>query len=125
MSPEGTVYAFDGFEVNVGLGTFTFQGHPVPITPKALQTLILLLRNPAEVVEKERFLNEIWGNAFVEESTLAQNIRTLRKTLAARNPDKEFIVTVPRRGYLFTESVAEISSLANRAKPDKATKPVP
>ena len=72
----------------------TFQDKPVWLTPKAFQTLVVLLRNNGRVVEKEYFLNEVWADTFVEESTLAQNILTLRKTLNRFTKDKEFIVTV-------------------------------
>jgi Tol biopolymer transport system component/DNA-binding winged helix-turn-helix (wHTH) protein len=61
------------------------------------------------VVEKEYFLNEVWADTFVEESTLAQNIKTLRKTLSRFKQDKEFIATVPRRGYQFVGEVLEIT----------------
>jgi hypothetical protein len=61
------------------------------------------------VVEKEYFLNEVWADTFVEESTLAQNILTLRKTLNRFQKDKEFIATVPRRGYQFVSAVQKIS----------------
>jgi Tol biopolymer transport system component len=40
---------------------------------------------------------------------LAQNILTLRKTLSRFQQDKEFIVTVPRRGYQFIGEVQEIA----------------
>ncbi len=87
----------------------TFQDKPVSLTPKAFQTLVVLLRHHGKTVEKEYFLNEVWADTFVEESTLAQNILTLRKTLNRFDQDKEFIVTVPRRGYQFVGDVREIS----------------
>lgn len=93
----------------MGERCLTFQGQPVSLTPKAFQTLVVLLRNHGKVVEKEFFLNEVWADTFVEESTLAQNILTLRKTLSRYKNDQEFIVTVPRRGYQFVGVVQEVS----------------
>ena len=102
-------FKFDGFYLDVDERCLTFQGQPVPLTPKAFQTLVLLVRNHGRVVEKECFLNEVWADTFVEETTLAQNIRTLRKTLSRFGEEKEFIVTVPRRGYQFVGEVRESS----------------
>jgi Tol biopolymer transport system component/DNA-binding winged helix-turn-helix (wHTH) protein len=102
-------FKFDDFYLDVDERRLTFQGQPVPLTPKAFQTLVVLLRNHGRVVEKECFLNEVWPDTFVEETILAQNIRTLRKTLGRFGEDKEYIVTVPRRGYQFIGGVEEIS----------------
>jgi Tol biopolymer transport system component/DNA-binding winged helix-turn-helix (wHTH) protein len=102
-------FKFDDFRLDIGERRLTFQNQPVSLTPKAFQTLVLLLRNHGKVVEKEYFLNEVWADTFVEEATLAQNIKTLRKTLSRFQQDKEFILTVPRRGYQFVASVEEIS----------------
>src|ERR1700754_34887 len=98
-------FKFDEFYLDVDERCLTFQGQPVPLTPKAFQTLVVLVRNHGRVVEKEYFLNEVWTDTFVEEATLAQNIRTLRKNLGRFRGDKEFIITVPRRGYQFVGDV--------------------
>lgn len=102
-------FKFDDFYVDTCERSLTFQGQMVSLTPKAFQTLVVLLRNHGKVVEKEFFLNEVWADTFVEETTLAQNILTLRKTLSRFQKDKEFIVTVPRRGYQFVGDVQEIT----------------
>lgn len=102
-------FKFDDFCLDIGERCLKFQDQPVSLTPKAFQTLVLLLRNHGKVVEKECFLNEVWAETFVEESTVAQNILTLRKTLSRFQEGKEFIVTVPRRGYQFVGEVREIA----------------
>jgi Tol biopolymer transport system component/DNA-binding winged helix-turn-helix (wHTH) protein len=103
-----TFFKFDDFYLDIDERCLTFQDQPVSLTPKAFQTLVVLLRKHGKVVEKEYFLNEVWADTFVEESTLSQNIMTLRKTLSRFQKDKEFIVTVPRRGYQFVGDVQEI-----------------
>jgi Tol biopolymer transport system component/DNA-binding winged helix-turn-helix (wHTH) protein len=105
-----TFFKFDDFYLDIDERCLTFQNQPVSLTPKAFQTLVVLLRHHGKVVEKEYFLNEVWADTFVEESTLAQNIKTLRKTLSRFKQNQEFIVTVPRRGYQFVGEVREISN---------------
>ena len=104
-----TFFKFDDFYLDIEERCLTFRDQPVSLTPKAFQTLVVLLRKHGKVVEKEYFLNEVWADTFVEESTLAQNILTLRKTLSRFNSNKEFIATVPRRGYQFVGDVQEIA----------------
>jgi DNA-binding winged helix-turn-helix (wHTH) protein/Tol biopolymer transport system component len=106
-----TFFKFDDFYLDIEERCLTFQNRPVSLTPKAFQTLVVLLRHHGKVVEKEYFLNEVWADTFVEESTLAQNILTLRKTLSRLKQDTEFIVTIPRRGYQFVGEVEEIAGV--------------
>src|SRR5580700_8991792 len=92
---------FGAFEVNVGERVLLEGGRPVPLTPKALETLLVLLRHHGHVVSKAELLKTVWPDTFVEEGVLAQNILTLRKALG--NP--EWIENVPKRGYRFTAPV--------------------
>lgn len=103
-----TVYRFDNFCLDTFQRCLTFQDKTVSLTPKAYQTLLVLLQHHGEVVEKEFLLNEVWADTFVEETTLAQNILTLRKALSRFDSEKEFIVTFPRRGYRFVAEVHEV-----------------
>ncbi|MGI9102586.1 MAG: winged helix-turn-helix domain-containing protein [Terriglobales bacterium] len=88
----------------------------MPLKPKALQTLLLLVENRGHLLAKDDFLKRLWPNTFVEEVVLAQNISQLRKALATGSGDS-FIETVPRLGYRFVAAVEVI------AKGDDATSP--
>lgn len=101
-------FQFDDFYLDRERQRLTFKDQPVSLTPKAFQTLVVLLENHGHVVEKEYFLNEVWPDTFVEESTLAQNILTLRKTLRRFDGERDFIVTIPRRGYEFVGDVQHV-----------------
>jgi eukaryotic-like serine/threonine-protein kinase len=85
-----------------------FRGEEiVHLTPKELDTLLVLVRGAGRVLSKEELLKEIWPDTFVTEATLAQNIFTLRKSLGSTEGDKPYIETVPRRGYRFASKVRE------------------
>ena len=97
------------------------DGEPVPLTPKAFDTLALLVRRSGRVVGKDELLEEIWADAFVEESTIAQNIFTLRKALGQNHAENQFIETVPKHGYRFiadVEAVVEAVDGATNAEPE-------
>lgn len=105
------LYDFEGFRVDIEQNCLWRGEELISLTPKAFQTLVVLIKNKGRVMSKNALLDEIWKDTFVEESTLAQNISTLRKTLAKYDREgKEFIATVPRRGYRFVAEVTEISS---------------
>ena len=72
----------------------------MPLTPKAYQTLRILVENSGELVAKDELMRQIWPDAFVEEGGLTRNISALRKVLADRSGEP-YIQTVPRRGYRF------------------------
>jgi hypothetical protein len=64
-----------------------------------------LVRNSETVVLKDDLMKSVWPDTFVEESNLTQNIFVLRKTLGDAAGEHRYIVTVPGRGYRFTEKV--------------------
>jgi TolB-like protein/DNA-binding winged helix-turn-helix (wHTH) protein/Tfp pilus assembly protein PilF len=75
------------------------------LTPKALDTLLVLVERNGHVLEKDEILKHVWPDTFVEEGTLAQNISTLRKALGEDSHGHTYIETVPRRGYRFVAPV--------------------
>lgn len=105
-----TFYEFDRFRVDANRKCLWHSDELVSLTPKAFETLLVLIKHRGEVVGKDALLDEVWADTFVEESILSQNILTLRKTLALFEKDKQFIVTIPRRGYRFVGEVKEIVS---------------
>ena len=104
------LYDFEGFRVDTHQRCLWRDEDIVSLTPKAFETLLVLIRNNGNVVTKDAILDEVWKDTFVEEATLAQNISTLRKTLAKYDKDTEFITTIPRRGYRFVVDVTEINA---------------
>jgi DNA-binding winged helix-turn-helix (wHTH) protein/tetratricopeptide (TPR) repeat protein len=82
---------------------------PVPVTPKAFETLLALVRRSRDVVSKEELLKEVWPDSFVEESNLSQNIFLLRKALGDTAEKRQYIVTLPGRGYRFAAPVRMVT----------------
>jgi len=98
-------YEFGPFRLEPATRRLLREGEPLPLTPKAFDTLLLLVQNHERVMEKEEVLRRIWPDTVVEESNLAQNVFTLRKTLGDSPEGARFIATVPRRGYRFIAPV--------------------
>lgn len=108
MADVGRSYfEFGTFRLDVSEHMLLRDGHPVPLTPKNLAVLSVLVQNAGHLVDKERLLKEVWLNSFVEEGTLNRSVSVLRKALGDSPSDQRYIETVPTRGYRFTAPVAE------------------
>ena len=57
---------------------------PVPLPPKAFETLLLLVENQGHLLEKDAFLKRVWADSFVEEVALAQKYRETHDPAMAR-----------------------------------------
>jgi TolB-like protein/DNA-binding winged helix-turn-helix (wHTH) protein/Tfp pilus assembly protein PilF len=98
-------YEFGPFRVDPDQRLLLRHNQPIPLQPKAFETLLVLVQRSETVVLKDDLMKSVWPDTFVEESNLAQNIFVLRKTLGEAGGDHRYIVTVPGRGYRFTEKV--------------------
>lgn len=105
---HGHLYEFGEFFLDATERRLLRRGQNVQLTPKAFETLVYLVNRGGHIVEKEELLRAVWPDTFVEEATLAQNIFTLRKALGQGRDTKQYIETIPKRGYRFVHSVREL-----------------
>ena len=103
------VYEFGPFRMEPDTQVLLRGNDPIPVTPKAFDTLLVLVRRSRDVVSKEELLKEVWPNSFVEESNLSQNIFLLRKALGDTAENRQYIVTLPGRGYRFAAAVRTVT----------------
>ena len=99
------LYEFGPFRVDPRERLLWRDGEALPLTPKAFETLLALVRNSGHLMLKNELMQAVWPDSFVEEVNLSQNISTLRKTLGDTVGENRYIVTVPGRGYRFAEKV--------------------
>ena len=102
-------YEFGPFRVDLDKQILLRENHPVPITPKAFDTLLILVRHSREVVSKDELMKAVWPDAFVEEGNLSQHIFALRKALGDTPEERKYIVTLPGRGYRFAAEVRAVT----------------
>ena len=111
---EQVLYEFEGFVLDPVRRLLTQKGETVPLPPKALATLLVLVEKHGRVVDKEELFQTVWPDAFITEATLTQNVFRLRKALGEEAGEHRFIVTVPGKGYSF---VAELRRREHAAPP--------
>ena len=105
VSPDNRLYEFKPFALDAVSRTLFKDNEIVHLTPKAVETLLVLVQHRIQVVEKEQLLKEVWPDSFVEEGSLSRNIHELRKALGDDSSEPRYIATVPKRGYRFIAPV--------------------
>ncbi|HYA24963.1 MAG TPA: winged helix-turn-helix domain-containing protein [Terriglobales bacterium] len=103
-------YEFGPFRLDPVEHVLLTAGTRVALTPKAFETLLVLVENAGHILEKDDLLKQVWPDTFVEEGTLARNISTLRKALGDDPEGETYVETVPRRGYCFVAEVREVAA---------------
>ncbi|HKV77606.1 MAG TPA: winged helix-turn-helix domain-containing protein, partial [Candidatus Sulfotelmatobacter sp.] len=95
--PAKQIYEFGQFRIDPDERLLLREGNPIPLTPKAFETLLALVENSGHVVKKDDLMRRVWPDAFVEEVNLAQNVSALRRALDTNG--EHYIETVPKLGY--------------------------
>ena len=101
------IYEFGSFRLEPAERKLLRGSEIVALTPKAFDTLHMLVRNSGHLLEKDELLRMLWPDTFVEEGSLSNNIFLLRKALGE---DAPYIETVPRRGYRFVGAVCRTAN---------------
>jgi len=108
-------YRFGPFRFD-SRGRVLLQGSKdLRLPPKAAETLLLLVTNAGEVVEKSVLLDSVWTGAVVGEGSLTRTISILRKALGGDARSSTYIATVSKRGYRFVAPVEQSTATAPRA----------
>lgn len=109
--PEDVLsYMFDDFVLDVANRQLQQDGTQVNLNARYLDALVLLVREQGQLVQKEQFFNEVWGDVVVSDAALTQCIKILRKQLGDTASNPRYIETVPRYGYRFIGTVSAASS---------------
>ena len=118
---EKPLYAFGPFQLDANAHTLMRDGHPVPLEPKIFDLLAVLVENSGRVVSKGELMKDVWLDSFVEDSNLPVSICKLRKALGEVHGERQYIETVPRRGYRF---VARVSAAGDASDSFDAGSPI-
>ena len=104
-------YVFGRFRLSADGTLLLKDGGRVPLAPKVLQTLLVLIDRAGDVVKKADLLQAVWPDSFVEETGLSRNISLLRQALD--DDDQTIIVTAARIGYRFAAPVTRENESAS------------
>jgi Tol biopolymer transport system component/DNA-binding winged helix-turn-helix (wHTH) protein len=108
----GIDYEFGPYRLMVADYLLSCNGRSISLQPKVFKLLVALVEQRGHTIEKDRLMETLWPNAFVEESSLTQLIFQLRKALGDGASKQQYIETIPKRGYRF---VADVTILPRAA----------
>ncbi len=100
-------YSFGPFRVDPHRRTLWREGKVVPLPPKAFEMLLLLVENEGRALEKQELMDHLWPGSIVEEANLSQTVYLLRRALAEGSGERQYIETIPKRGYRFVAEIVE------------------
>ena len=90
-------WRFAGFELDERRRELRRGGERIPLEPRPLDLLMLLLRRPNDLVGKDELIEQVWAGRVVTEAVIARAVAKLRTALG---PDgAELIKTVHGYGY--------------------------
>jgi DNA-binding winged helix-turn-helix (wHTH) protein/TolB-like protein/Tfp pilus assembly protein PilF len=101
-------YEFGRFRLDEKKLRLTREGEIVPLSRKDIESLVVLVRNPGKLLEREELMQAVWGDTVVEDANLTVAISHLRKALETNGDAAEYIETIPRVGYRFVAPVREV-----------------
>jgi len=108
QAPTKLFYEFGEFRLDTEKHRILRDGEIVAVTPKAVETLAVLIQQRGRLVERDDLLNSVWRDVAVEDGNLTVTISMLRKALGEKGNEQRFIETVPRLGYKFVAPVREV-----------------
>ena len=118
MAEDRVGYRFGSFTLNLQRGCVQANGIDLDLRPKAFAILRYLVANAGRLASKDELVQVAWPDVIVNDDSLAQCIRDIRKVLG--DDGESFIRTVPRRGYMFVAEVEPIGEFAVAGGQDPA-----
>ena len=104
--PRRPIVTFGPFAFDPNSRLLSRDGKEVPLPPRVLGVLELLLERAGEVVNRQELIDTIWKDAFVTDTSLAEAVSVLRQTLGDDSQAPTYIQTLHRRGYRFVAPVS-------------------
>jgi DNA-binding winged helix-turn-helix (wHTH) protein/tetratricopeptide (TPR) repeat protein len=101
------LYEFGPFRVDADKQVLFRDGEPVPLTPKAFQILLVLVRSGGNIATKDEIMKTVWPDTFVEETNLTRNIFSIRRALG-ETLENQYILTVSGKGYRLAERAVPV-----------------
>lgn len=102
------IYQFGPFSLDAVERVLFRDGQPLPIPPKDLEVLLVLVENSGRLVEKSFLMSRVWPETFVEEGNLARHVSAIRSLLSGNVDGADYIETIPKRGYRFVANVERL-----------------
>jgi eukaryotic-like serine/threonine-protein kinase len=124
-SPTG--FRFGDYRLDASALELRKHGIRVRLRQQAARVLVLLARQPGQVVSREELQRELWGaDTFVDfERGLNNCVKQIREALNDDANHPKYVETIPRRGYRFLPTVEILNGQNGRSPAMAAPTPPP
>ena len=99
-------FFINGRAVDVRAGTIECSGGPQRLEPRIMSLLVALVADKGEVITRNELIDTVWSGAAGADQSLNQAVSRLRSVLGDSPFEREFIETVPKRGYRLIADIA-------------------
>ncbi len=106
LSNDNNLYRFGPFTADAKERLLRREGEILPLTPRAFDLLLVLLRSAGQLKSREELIQILWPRTIVEESNLTWNVNAVRKALGDTHSPYRYLTTVRGHGYRFVAPVA-------------------
>src|SRR3569833_1490079 len=117
----GHLYEFGQFRLEPAEQLLLREQRPVALTPKNFDFLVYLVENHGRLVTKQQIMQAVLPDSYVEEANLTVSISGLRKVLGETEEGRQYIETVPKKGYRFTAAVKSVAIPTREAQEQSDT----
>ncbi len=100
-------YRFGSWELDEEAGELRHEGQRLPIQPKPLALLTLLIQERHRIVPNDELLDRLWPDEVVTPNSLTRAVSVARSAIGDRGPSGH-IRSYKRRGYRFHGEVVEL-----------------
>lgn len=88
------------FEFNEEKVELKKNGKVIPLKPKELGLITLLLKHPGQIISKESLYDQVWGEEFFGfDNTVMVHVRRLREKIEDDPSNPRYLLTVKGLGY--------------------------
>jgi len=101
-------FQIGSFRLDLSERMLSRDGVPLPLGPRAVAVLAVLVERAHRAVAREAIMEAAWPGLVVEAGNVHVQVATIRKALAHEPGGERWIRTLPRRGYSYVGPIAAI-----------------
>ena len=114
------IYTFGPFRLDVAAEILFRGSEPVALGQRAVALLRALVEAAGGPISKDRLIEGAWPGLAIADSNLTVQIAALRRVFAAEPGGKDWIETLPRRGYRSSGRSLLRTSIATLLSPKRS-----
>ncbi len=106
----GMLLRFGDFTLDTGRAELRGPDGLVPVEPKTLALLTLLVENNDRVLSRDDMIEAVWGGRIVSEAAVSTVLKQVRRALGDGGRKQEFVRTVHGHGHRFVADVKIVAA---------------